>query len=81
MDTDQAIIDMMDKINASENNAAQDVFNNLMAVKLQAALDSKKQEIAQSLYSQETSNNIEDENQDLDTEEEVEEDGSNTEEA
>lgn len=83
MDNAQAIIDMIDKITAGDNTAAQDDFNNLIAPKLQNALDIRKQEIAQSIYSNTTQDEVvdSDEETEEDNEEEVVEDGSDKEKA
>lgn len=45
---------MIDKIIDGDNNSAKDDFEALINAKLQAALDAKKQELAQSVYGNNT---------------------------
>lgn len=51
MDTNELINAMITKISNGDNTAAQDDFASLLSTKVSTALDLKKQDIAQSLYS------------------------------
>lgn len=53
MDTNELISAMINKISDGDNTAAQDDFASLLSTKVSAALDAKKQEIAQGLYASE----------------------------
>lgn len=46
----QTIQDIIDKIIAGDNTAAQDSFDNVMAAKVTDALDTKRFELAQTVY-------------------------------
>ena len=64
MDTQEVIANMIDKIIAGDNTSAQEDFESLVSNKMAAALDQRKQEVAQSLYG---SNEV-DQNSDQETE-------------
>ena len=64
MDTQEVITNMIDKIIAGDNTSAHEDFESLISNKMAAALDQRKQEVAQSFYS---SNEV-DQNSDQETE-------------
>lgn len=55
MDTKDLVSSMIDKVAAGENTAAQEDFEAALSAKMAAALDAKKVELAQSVYSNEKS--------------------------
>ena len=65
METNELINQMIDKIIDGDNVEAQTDFEALLAQKMDVALDARKQELAQSVYSTETQpeeeNTVEDE--------------------
>ena len=67
MDTQEVITNMIDKIIAGDNTSAHEDFESLISNKMAAALDQRKQEVAQSLYG---ANEV---NQDSEQETEVDE--------
>jgi hypothetical protein len=67
MDTQEVITNMIDKIIAGDNTSAQEDFESLISNKMAAALDQRKQEVAQSFYG---ANEV---NQDSEQETEVDE--------
>ncbi len=64
MDTQEVITNMIDKIIAGDNTSAHTDFESLISNKMAAALDQRKQEVAQSFY---TSNEV-DQNSEQETE-------------
>jgi hypothetical protein len=50
MDTQEVITNMIDKIIAGDNTSAHEDFESLISNKMAAALDQRKQEVAQSFY-------------------------------
>jgi len=54
MDTKQTIDDLINKIIDGDNIGAQGDFNSIIADKINTVIDLKKQEVARSIYGQET---------------------------
>lgn len=50
MDNQEVINNMIDKIIAGDNTSAHEDFESLISGKMVAALDQRKQEVAQALY-------------------------------
>lgn len=73
---DDSIVNMLAKIVDGDNTGAKEDFESIISQKLNAALDAKKQEVAQSIYGQQVdTDDVEDEEgeeQDLETSSEQE---------
>ena len=50
MDNAELVNDMINKIVAGDNTTAKEDFESLISAKVSAALEAKKQEVAQSIY-------------------------------
>ena len=65
MDNAELVNDMINKIVAGDNTAAKEDFESLISAKVSAALDAKKQEVAQSIY--QNKEDTDDESEETDT--------------